>query len=472
MFYGALHQGAMQNEAYAASFKNMTAKFSEAMQPLVDVFAAIMIHVFNFIAFVSELIIKFNEAHPILSKIIAGFLLLIPALTLLLAPLAVGISMFGSFAAAFNATWMLIGPLVTGLAAISGPVLLIAAAIALLGAGLVLLWNKTTWFKDAVLGAWEAIKDGIMIAWDATVKFLTPAVKAVVDFFVQQWDGIVKFWGEIWPSMKKIIDVEFGAIIVIVTTVGGAIVKYMQWAWPYISDIIKNVWNVIKSIVSGVLNILKGIIKTFIGVISGDWKLAWEGIKQVIGGAWEIIKGTIKGAIGIIQTVLKAAGDGWTKILGAAWEGIKKGADSAWTGIKSVVLNVWDGIVTGVKGYINMIIRAMNFMINGLNKVSFSVPDWVPQIGGKKFGFSIGTIPALAEGGITTGPTLAMIGEGKEQEAVLPLSKLQALLDGNGGGGITIEKMEVRSDNDIVRIAQELYRLQNRRGRSAGVIMP
>jgi hypothetical protein len=36
----------------------------------------------------------------------------------------------------------------------------------------------------------------------------------------------------------------------------------------------------------------------------------------------------------------------------------------------------------------------------------------------------------LAQGGIATGPTLAMIGEGLEQEAVLPLSKLQALLDG------------------------------------------
>jgi hypothetical protein len=32
-------------------------------------------------------------------------------------------------------------------------------------------------------------------------------------------------------------------------------------------------------------------------------------------------------------------------------------------------------------------------------------------------------IPGLAEGGITTGPTLAQIGEGKYQEAVLPLNK-------------------------------------------------
>ena len=37
---------------------------------------------------------------------------------------------------------------------------------------------------------------------------------------------------------------------------------------------------------------------------------------------------------------------------------------------------------------------------------------------------SMGGIPGLAEGGIVTGPTLAMIGEGGESEAVIPLSKL------------------------------------------------
>lgn len=43
--------------------------------------------------------------------------------------------------------------------------------------------------------------------------------------------------------------------------------------------------------------------------------------------------------------------------------------------------------------------------------------------------FSALSIPALAEGGITTGPTLALIGEGKENEVVLPLSKLDKFVN-------------------------------------------
>ena len=80
---------------------------------------------------------------------------------------------------------------------------------------------------------------------------------------------------------------------------------------------------------------------------------------------------------------------------------------------------------------------------------SVTIPDWVPGVGGEPLGFNIPTIPALAAGGIATAPTLAQIGEGGEPEAVLPLSKLAALLDewtkpkptpggGTGGGGGTV----------------------------------
>jgi hypothetical protein len=45
-------------------------------------------------------------------------------------------------------------------------------------------------------------------------------------------------------------------------------------------------------------------------------------------------------------------------------------------------------------------------------------------------------IEMLAEGGIVTGPTLAMIGEGRGPEAVIPLDRLGSM--GIGGGNVTI----------------------------------
>ena len=108
-------------------------------------------------------------------------------------------------------------------------------------------------------------------------------------------------------------------------------------------------------------------------------------------------------------------------------------------------------IVNLAKVPINAVISAINWVLGKINSISVTIPDWVPGVGGTTLGFNIPTIPQLAAGGIATAPTLAMIGEGGEPEAVMPLSKLAALLDewtkkpkpgggGNrgGGGGDTI----------------------------------
>ena len=87
-----------------------------------------------------------------------------------------------------------------------------------------------------------------------------------------------------------------------------------------------------------------------------------------------------------------------------------------------------DGVATVFKTLFNGIAKLWN---NTIGKLSFKVPDWVPKFGGK--GFDVPDIPMLAEGGIVTGPTLAMIGE-RGPEAVIPLDRY----NGGGGGNVTI----------------------------------
>lgn len=127
-----------------------------------------------------------------------------------------------------------------------------------------------------------------------------------------------------------------------------------------------------------------------------------------------------------ISEKLGALGD-FFKMLGSAVVGAFRlmGED-----IKSLFSGIWDGLVSGFKGVINFFISGINTLISGANKLlSVKIPDWIPG-GGKTVGIQIPTIPMLAQGGIATKPTLAMVGEGRENEAILPLSKLQSLLHG------------------------------------------
>jgi len=104
------------------------------------------------------------------------------------------------------------------------------------------------------------------------------------------------------------------------------------------------------------------------------------------------------------------------------FDGIKTGVIDAFEGLKTKALTIWDSIGSGIRGTINFIIRGVNTLIAGMNKISFKIPEWVPGVGGKSFGINIPKIPMLAAGGIVTKPTLAMVGEAGP-EAVIPLSK-------------------------------------------------
>jgi len=107
---------------------------------------------------------------------------------------------------------------------------------------------------------------------------------------------------------------------------------------------------------------------------------------------------------------------------------VRKIVDTVFQGMLAGGKAVFEGLVTYFTGVYNIFKTLFNGIAtlwnNTVGKLSFKIPSWVPGLGG--FGFSVPNIPMLADGGIVTGPTLAMIGE-RGPEAVVPLS-------GRGGG--------------------------------------
>jgi hypothetical protein len=140
---------------------------------------------------------------------------------------------------------------------------------------------------------------------------------------------------------------------------------------------------------------------------------------------------------------------------------------------RNIVNGLFDAIKTGVtasvdflKGYLNTVLGFYKGIFNGIaslwnnsvGKLSFKAPDWIPGFGGK--GFSVPKIPMLADGGIVTGPTLAMIGE-RGPEAVIPLNRAPM------GGNITVNVYSTLADAALPDKLVNALRQYNRR---SGVI--
>ena len=146
----------------------------------------------------------------------------------------------------------------------------------------------------------------------------------------------------------------------------------------------------------------------------------------------------IVAAIAAVTGVLITLTGNWgtVKEMGIkAWEGIKTAWSSTSSWFSSTVIQP---ISSGFKGFANGIIGFFEGMVNGgisgvnklieaINKISFDVPEWVPVIGGKDFGFNLPTmakvtLPRMGTGGIVSKATPVIVGE-KGPEAVVPLSE-------------------------------------------------
>jgi hypothetical protein len=157
-------------------------------------------------------------------------------------------------------------------------------------------------------------------------------------------------------------------------------------------------------------------------------------------------------------------------IFGKAIDGLKAGF-MAWWGVVQFVFGavktgfaelanlgkaIFDGIGGAFKGVINAVISAMekglNFAIKGLN----TILDGIDKAAGPWVNFgSIPEVklPRLAEGGIVTSPTIAMIGE-RGPEAVIPLSRA----GGMGMGNQITVNVSSADPNAVVAALQQYIR--------------
>jgi len=157
---------------------------------------------------------------------------------------------------------------------------------------------------------------------------------------------------------------------------------------------------------------------TFVPFVKVVLVAAIRSIGDVFGGVIKVIGGIV----GVVMNVGKII-MGLFALLTGDWDKAKKllfdGFKGLFNSMKVLFSGIKDIFFAPFKLAFNLIAGAWN---NTVGKVSFTVPDWVPKLGGK--GFSMPKIPLLAEGGVvqaTPGGMLAVIGEGRRNERVEPL---------------------------------------------------
>lgn len=232
---------------------------------------------------------------------------------------------------------------------------------------------------DTVLLIWQGLMAGIQAAW---AQYGQPLM-----------DGVLE-------ALRNIEGIFSNLYYTVIEPILQHLIQLVQQLWD---EHLQQLWNDVTAMLGalGVAvldlwnNVLLPLINWLISTFGPLFADVFNAAADLVGAA----VGLIADALDIAMVALRGLLDFLSAVFRGDW-------DAAWEAIANTVTTIWDRIQSTIKGAVNGIIRFVNGMIqavvNALNSLSFTVPDWVPEIGGSTFGFNLTApqIPYLAQGAV------------------------------------------------------------------------
>lgn len=312
--------------------------------------------------------------------------------------------------------------------------------------GLIILWerlsdawnNGVNWknLLGSLAGA-AALAGGLALAFGkvgAGIGLVVSGAALLVTAFHDMMEGGMNLEN----TLMSVAGLMIGGLGIAVLT--GSWIPLLIAAIASLLVAVVSAYGDTEQFVDGIKAMLDGFVDFFAGIFAGDIDRAIGGIEKIFKGLQNVLfsivdalkkmflsfldwldektGGKLHGIIEFIKSSVTGAFTFSKDFIGNAMAAIKKiftgivkflsgvftsDWDKAWEGIK----DIFDGISTAIKGTwasaINAIIRALNWLIDKANKISFTVPGWVPGLGGKHIGVNIPKInelqiPKLAQG--------------------------------------------------------------------------
>lgn len=304
-------------------------------------------------------------------------------------------------------------------------------------------------FLDLLANIWTGLWEGWLNVWneygEEIFSKIRDAISNTFDTLQNIWETIA---APIWQTFMDTLDELWN--------------EHFQPLWENIVEFVTLLGELALTIYNNfILPIVNWFVDTFGPGISGAVSTVIEVLGGFVGIAVDVANGVLEALNGVLNFLIGVFSGDWER---------------AWDGISQVFKGVWNGIVGALEGAINLIIRGVNWLISQLNKVSFSIPDWVPAVGGKSFGFNIPkiselSIPRLAQGAVIppNREFMAVLGDqtrGNNIEA--PLSTIQQALENALAKYSSSSQAEATLEIDGQKFGRLVYKYNNQGAQIVG----
>lgn len=248
-------------------------------------------------------------------------------------------------------------------------------------------------YTESIAPAIDSFLDGVSSLCGLFESLWTEFVGPVIEYI---GDGLASLWSStLQPIVSDVMSIIGSLIELVMALWNNILAPLLDWIiqalGPGLTNIFRDIWDIVSTVISnigsilrGLLQIIRGVLEFLVGVFTGDWERAWNGIVQIFAGLWNTIASILVTVVNVIISVINGA-----------------------------ISLIWNAIIS----VINLFLEAANTVGGWLGySLELGITASAPQIP---------TIPApsvaMATGGVVTSPTNALIGEGRYDEAVVPL---------------------------------------------------
>ena len=256
-------------------------------------------------------------------------------------------------------------------------------------------------------------------------------VKKLKDYMRSVWNSIKSTAVSIWTTVSEKVTEFAEAIRSVVSSKITKLRRTLHNIWTTIQSKALSVWETITVDIPAKVESMRQAVVDWIETLRLGLKRKWDLIYDKAVDIWETIK---------TNTIDKVK-NMWTRITKYA-ESIKDKFVGAFEGIRDGIKKPINVVISFINGLIDGVVTGINAVSDTLNKLSFSIPEWVPKFGGATFGLNISRItnypqiPELAKGAVIppNAPFLAELGDQKKGTNIeAPLDTIKQAVQEAGG---------------------------------------
>lgn len=215
------------------SLEKAKSTWLQALQPFIDIWGKIAAKVVDGATAIGEFVNKINELNPSITASAGMFLYLFNAISLLLAPMAIGIGRANGMKAAFSATFLIIKPFVLGFLRIAGAATVVSGALVLVGGTFIKLWKNSENLRSAVMSLWDTLKEAGSTIAAPFVKAFQMISKEVTAFLNKMVGSDAQNMASFWQSLGDKIAVGINKVRDVIQPVAEKIASvadaFVEW---------------------------------------------------------------------------------------------------------------------------------------------------------------------------------------------------------------------------------------------------